>query len=31
MDVLENLAKASYARDKSELLVKTNESIEMTR
>lgn len=31
MDVLETLVKASYARDKSELLVKANEGIEMTR
>ena len=31
MNVLETLVKASYARDKSELLVKANEGIEMTR
>ena len=31
MDVLESLVKASYAKDKVELLVKANEGIEMTR
>jgi len=31
MDVLETLVKASYARDKTELLIKANEGIEMTR
>jgi len=28
---LETLVKASYARDKAELLIKANEGIEMTR
>ena len=31
MDVLEALVKASYARDKTALLVNANEGIEMTR
>ena len=31
MDALETLVKASYARDKTELLIKANEGIEMTR
>ena len=31
MDVLETLVKATYAKDKTALLVKANEGIEMTR
>lgn len=31
MDVLETLVKASYAKDKTTLLVQANEAIEMTR
>jgi hypothetical protein len=31
LDVLETLVKASYARDKSDLLRQANEGIEMTR
>ena len=31
MDVLETLVKASYAKDKTTLLVQANEGIEMTR
>ena len=31
MDVLETLVKASYAKDKTVLLIQANEGIEMTR